>query len=85
MSHPENNPTTKTTKPATTSPDSSPNINSKLADLQSQIDWFYSGDFDLSKALENYEQATKLAKEIESDLSTLKNKIEIISRDFTRE
>ena len=59
------------------------NINSKLDDLKNRIDWFYSDDFDLSLALENYETATTLAKQIEQDLLTLKNKIDIISKDFS--
>ena len=60
------------------------NINSKLDQLKEQIDWFYSEDFDLNQAVVNYEKATKLASEIESDLTTLKNKIEVISQDFTQ-
>ena len=59
------------------------NINTKLADLKTQIDWFYSEDFELSKALENYQKAATLAKDIEKDLSSLKNKIDIIAKDFT--
>ncbi len=62
----------------------SANINEKLEQLKTQIDWFYSDDFDLNQATENYEKATKLAKEIEADLTGLKNRIEIISKDFTQ-
>ena len=58
-------------------------INTKLDQLKSQIDWFYSDDFDLSQAAAKYESAAKLAKQIQTDLAVLKNKIEIISEDFT--
>lgn len=60
------------------------NINTKLEQLKAQVDWFYSDDFDLSLAVDSYEKATKLAKEIESDLATLKNRIEVIAKDFTQ-
>ena len=59
------------------------NISNKLDQLKESIDWFYSEDFELSKALENYQKAATLAKDIEKDLSSLKNKIDIIAKDFT--
>ena len=59
------------------------NINDKLDQLKAQVDWFYSDDFDLAQAVANYESAVKLAKQIETDLKTLKNNIEIITQDFT--
>jgi len=50
-------------------------INQKLEQLDQQIEWFYGEDFSLEQA----------AKEIESDLSEIKNQIEIIDRDFSKE
>lgn len=59
-------------------------ITDKINQLNTQVQWFYSDDFNLDKAEENYKKAANLAKEIENDLTTLKNEIEIISKDFTK-
>ncbi|MBQ3294291.1 exodeoxyribonuclease VII small subunit [Candidatus Saccharibacteria bacterium] len=59
-------------------------ITDKINKLNEQVQWFYSDDFTLDQAEENYQKATELAKEIEEDLNNLKNKIEIISKDFTK-
>ena len=67
---------TKTTKKTLTS---------KLADLDEKVNWFYSEDFSLEKAVENYRSAVTLAKDIEQDLQNLKNEIEVISKDFSHE
>ena len=60
-------------------------INNKIDDLKKQIDWFYSEDFSLDRAADKYQKSVDLAKEIEKDLSELKNTIELIGRDFTKE
>ena len=59
------------------------NINQKIDQLKADIDWFYSDDFDLSQAVDKYQKASTLAKDIEKDLDTLKNQIEVIAKDFT--
>ena len=59
-------------------------INAKITKLNEQVQWFYSDDFSLDRAEENYKNAANLAKEIEEDLDSLKNKIEILSQDFTK-
>lgn len=59
-------------------------INAKITKLNEQVQWFYSDDFSLDRAEENYKNAANLAKEIEKDLDSLKNKIEILSQDFTK-
>lgn len=59
-------------------------LNQKLKDLDKQVEWFYSDDFKLEKASENYKEALKLAKEIEKDLKNLKNEIEVLNEDFTK-
>ncbi len=59
-------------------------INAKITKLNEQVQWFYSDDFNLDQAEENFRAASKLAKEIEEDLDNLKNKIEILSQDFTK-
>lgn len=60
-------------------------INQKLEQLDQQIEWFYGEDFSLEQSAEKYQAAATAAKEIESDLSEIKNQIEIIDRDFSKE
>ncbi|MBR3157255.1 exodeoxyribonuclease VII small subunit [Candidatus Saccharibacteria bacterium] len=59
-------------------------LNQKIADLDAQVEWFYSDDFKLEEAVDKYKQATKLAKGIEKDLLELKNEIEVLSEDFSK-
>lgn len=59
------------------------NINQKLDNLKTKIEWFYSEDFDLAKATQEYKSAIKLAKQIEEDLTEMKNEIKILSEDFS--
>ena len=58
-------------------------INEKINQLDEQIKWFYSEDFSLEKASENYKEAISLSKEIESDLNNLKNEISVLSENFS--
>ena len=60
------------------------NLNQKIENLDQKVDWFYSEDFTLEKAVDNYKDALKLAKEIEKDLTDLKNEIEVLSQDFSK-
>ena len=59
-------------------------LNQKIEDLETKVEWFYSDEFDLDRATENYKNAIKLAKEIEEDLTELKNEIEVLSEDFSK-
>ena len=59
-------------------------ITEKIKELEQATDWFYSDDFELDKATDKYKQAMELAKEIEKDLAELKNKIEVIDKDFSK-
>ena len=59
-------------------------LNEKIAELDKKVEWFYSDEFELEKAVEKYKEATKLASEIEKDLTELKNEIEVLSKDFTK-
>lgn len=54
-----------------------------IAELDQQTEWFYSDDFSLDQALEKYQAATKLAQEIDQDLTLLKNQVEVLA-DFTK-
>ena len=60
------------------------NLNQKIEKLDAEVEWFYSDEFKLEKAVDKYKAATKLAKEIEKDLSELKNEIEVLSEDFSK-
>ena len=59
-------------------------INQKIEELDKKMEWFYSDDFSLDDASEKYKDSIKLAKDIEKDLSDLKNEIEILSEDFSK-
>lgn len=61
------------------------NLNQKLKDLDKKVEWFYSDDFKLDKAVENYKEALELSKEIEEDLKNLKNEIEVLNVDFSKD
>ena len=60
-------------------------IMEKTAELEELTDWFYSEEFELDQAAARYEKAVALAKEIQEDLETLKNKISVIQKDFTKD
>ena len=59
-------------------------LNQKLKELDSKVEWFYSDEFKLEEAMDKYKEASKLAKEIEKDLNSLKNEIEVLSEDFSK-
>ena len=59
-------------------------LNEKIAELDKKVEWFYSDDFKLEAAVENYKDAAGLAKEIEDDLKKLKNEIEVLAEDFSK-
>ena len=59
-------------------------LNQKISELDRQVEWFYSDDFKLEEAVAKYKEAVGLAKEIEKDLSELKNEIEVLSEDFSK-
>ncbi|MBR3322115.1 exodeoxyribonuclease VII small subunit [Candidatus Saccharibacteria bacterium] len=59
-------------------------LNSKIAELDHQVEWFYSDDFELEEAVDKYKTAAKLAREIEQDLDKLKNEIEVLAEDFSK-
>ena len=59
-------------------------LNEKIAKLDADVEWFYSDDFKLEEATEKYKNAVSLAKDIEKDLSELKNEIEVLTEDFSK-
>ena len=58
-------------------------LSKKIEKLDAEVEWFYSDDFKLEEAVAKYEEALKLAKEIENDLHELKNEIEVLDEDFS--
>ena len=59
-------------------------LNQKIKNLDQEVEWFYSDDFKLEEATKKYKDAAKLAHEIEKDLDSLKNEIEVIGHDFSK-
>lgn len=59
-------------------------LNQKINNLENEIEWFYSDDFELEKAVDRYKQSLVLVKEIEKDLKDLKNEIEVLNEDFSK-
>lgn len=60
-------------------PQSKTSIETKIKELDESVEWFYSDDFSLDEALKKYQDAQKLAKNIEKDLAELKNQVEVIA------
>ena len=64
--------------------DNKKSLNQKIEELDKNMEWFYSDDFNLDVAVEKYEKTLKMAKEVNGDLVKMKNKIEILSEDFSK-
>lgn len=59
-------------------------IKIKIEELTKIIEWFDSSDFELEEALGKFEEAKKLADDIEISLKEMKNKVEVIKKDFSK-
>ena len=60
-------------------------IAEKIAALDDLVAWFESDDFELEQALDRFADAEALAKDLENDLSTVKNKITLIKKEFSKD
>lgn len=60
-------------------------IQDKTAELTELVAWFDSDQFALEQALDKFKQAEKLAQDIEQDLMTLRNDIEVVKKSFDSE
>lgn len=60
-------------------------IQQKTTELTELVAWFDSEDFVLEKALDKFKEAEKLAQDIEQDLTTLRNDIEVVKKSFDSE
>ena len=59
-------------------------LNQKIEKLDEKVEWFYSDSFKLDEETNKYKEAIGLAKEIEKDLNSLKNEIEVLTEDFSK-
>lgn len=64
--------------------ESEKSLNQKISELDKSVEWFYSDEFNLDGAINKYKDAVKLAKEIEKDLTELKNEVEVLTEDFNK-
>lgn len=60
-------------------------VHEKTAELDELVAWFNSDDFALEEAVVKFKQAEALAEEIEKDLMSIKNDIEIVKQKFDRD
>lgn len=60
-------------------------IQQKTTELTELVAWFDSDDFVLEQALDKFKEAEKLAQDIEKDLTTLRNDIEVVKKSFDSE
>lgn len=60
-------------------------IAEKTAGLSELVAWFDSDDFTLETALDKFKEAEKLAAEIEKDLESLQNDIQVVKQKFDQE
>lgn len=58
-------------------------IAEKIEALEAILAWFESEEITVEEAMEKYEQALELAKELEANLAAAKNKVEVIKRKFS--
>lgn len=59
-------------------------LNQKIEELEKSTDWFYSDEFNLDEAVKKYKSAIELAKELQEDLDSLKNEVEVLAEDFSK-
>lgn len=64
--------------------DNKKSINQKIEEIDKNIEWFYSEDFSLDIAVEKFKKTLELAKDVDMELSEMKNEIEILAEDFTK-
>ncbi len=57
-------------------------ISEKTTRLNELVRWFDGEEFNLELALDKFKDAEKLALEIEKDLLSLKNEIEVVKQKF---
>ena len=56
----------------------------KMTELDTLLEWFDSEEVNLDEAVQKYEQALELSKELETELTSAKNKIEVLNKKFSK-
>jgi exodeoxyribonuclease VII small subunit len=57
-------------------------IEQKMDELRAVVAWFEGDSIVLEEATEKFKQAAELAKEIEKDLSEMKNTVTVLKQSF---
>ena len=57
-------------------------VEDKMNELRTLAAWFESDEFSLTHASEKFQEAAKLAKEIEHDLSEMENTVTVLKQSF---
>ncbi len=60
-------------------------ISTKITKLNQYVEWFEGDDFTLEASIEKFNEAKKLADEIQKDLNDFKNKINVVQKQFDKE
>lgn len=60
-------------------------ITDKIASLDELLAWFSGDQFNIDQAMKQYAKAETLAQEIEQELLSLKNEVEILKKKFDTE
>ncbi len=55
----------------------------KIEQLEEILRWFESSEVTVEAAVKKYEQALKLSKELEAQLLTAQNQVEVIKQKFS--
>lgn len=59
-----------------------PTIQEKVAELDKVVAWFQGEEFELEQASAKLKEAAKLAQEIEHDLESVANDIQVVKKSF---
>ena len=60
---------------------SNPSLREQMEQLEEILAWFDSDEFELEAAVERYQQAARVAEQIDQRLTEIKNKVTIITED----
>lgn len=61
---------------------SQPSVEAELTKLDEMVAWFEGETFSLEEAIAHYQEAEKLATQIETRLAELKNEVVVLKKKF---
>lgn len=70
-----------TPQPSQQSNADNPSLREQMEQLEEILAWFDSDEFELEAAVERYQQAARVAEQIDRRLTEIKNKVTIITED----